>query len=245
MQIPVATDHPSGGRLSVPASCPVAVHAFADRQVVREHLERVQSLQICLRSPSALREAVEELVASSTAKAEEVSRKIRGPLRRTQLTAFADLDLMIATPGQIVALPRAAWLLGALASLAAIRAAYWDATARSRRDGSRRVELFVASVIRCAEIADDRWSMQWRQMVLRRPWLRGSAHDVALVGLESAKPSPPRLTSTCGGVQKTTKHCRWSRSYWSRSRSLPGPRSLSLQSAEHSRPLFRRDSQRE
>ena len=134
----MATDNRYAGPASVPASCPLAVHAFADRQVAREHLDRVHAHQVCLRSSSALSEALEELVAASAAKAEEVSRKIRGPLRSDQLRAFADLDAMMATPGQIVALPRAAWLLGALASLAAVRAAYWDAKARARRDERRR-----------------------------------------------------------------------------------------------------------
>lgn len=184
----MTTDNHSAGPASVPATCPLAVHAFADRQVAREHLERVQALQICLRSPSSLGEALEELVAASAAKAEEVSSKIRGPLRPDQRRAFADLDLMMATPGQIVALPRAAWLLGALASLAAVRAAYADAKARAKRDQWRRAELFVGSLMRHATTADDRWAIQWRQMVLRRPWLGGTAHDVALVGLESAKP---------------------------------------------------------
>jgi len=184
----MTTDNHSAGPASVPATCPLAVHAFADRQVAREHLERVQALQICVRSPSALREALEELVAASAAKAEEVSSKIRGPLRPDQRRAFADLGLMMATPGQIVALPRAAWLLGALASLAAVRAAYADAKARARRDQGRRAELFVCGLMRCAEAADDRWSIQWRQIVLRRPWLRGSSNDVTLRGLESAKP---------------------------------------------------------
>ena len=42
--------------------------------------------------------------------------------------------------------------------------------------------------MRHTEAADDRWSIQWRQIVLRRPWLRGSSNDVTLMGLESAKP---------------------------------------------------------
>ena len=184
----MATDNQSAGFASVPASCPLAVHAFADRQVIREHLERVQALQICLRSPSELKEALEDLVAASAAKAEEVSSKIRGPLRPDQRRAFADLDLMMATPGQIVALPRAAWLLGALASLAAVRAAYADAIARARRHERRRAELFVGSLLRHSEAADDRWSSQWRQIVLRRPWLPGGAYDVAIVELETPKP---------------------------------------------------------
>lgn len=172
---------------SVPATCPVAVYAFAYREVVSEHVERVRRLAGCARTSAKLDHALDDFVSASAAKADEVSAKIRAPLSPRQCRVFEDLDRMSTSPGDLAILPRVFWLLGALAALAAVRASHADARSRCRISRVRCIDLFSQSLQRHLEEAEDRWTVQRRQIASRCPWV-GMAGEVALFGLESTSP---------------------------------------------------------
>jgi hypothetical protein len=172
---------------SVPATCPAAVYAFAYREVVSEHVERVRKLAECGRTPANIDHALEGMVSASAAKADEVSMKIRAPLSPRQLRVYEDLDRMFASPGDLAILPRVFWLLGALAALAAVRASHADARSRSRVSRLRCIDLFSQSLHRHGEDAEERWAIQRRQIEGRHPWF-GVTDKITLVGLESTSP---------------------------------------------------------
>jgi hypothetical protein len=172
---------------SVPATCPAAVYAFAYREVVSEHVERVRKLAECGRTPANIDHALEGVVSASAAKADEVSMKIRAPLSPRQCRVYEDLDRMFTSPDDLAILPRVFWLLGALAALAAVRAAYWDARARSRISHARCIDLFSPTLHQHLAVAEDCWATQRREIESRHP-LVGITGEVALVSLESGSP---------------------------------------------------------
>jgi len=173
--------------VSVPATCPVALHAYADWQVTAEHVESLREVFLCIRPPSSLDRALDELVSASAARADRVAEKIRAPLSQRQLCLFEDLDRMLVSPDDLAKLPRVFWMLGALAAVAAVRAAHWDARSRSQVAGRACVALFSMSLHRHLGAADERWALQRRQIELRHPWV---AHQgkVRLEGLATDRP---------------------------------------------------------
>jgi hypothetical protein len=163
------------------------VHAYAHRQVIAEHVERLQELVVCVRVPSRLDQALADLVAASAARADKVAGKIRAPLSPRLRQVYEDLDRMVASPGDLAIVPRVFWLLGALAALAAVRSAYSDALIRCRVSRVRCIDLFEASLMQHLVMAEDRWAAQRQQMERHHPWV-ASGGNVSLVGLESKNP---------------------------------------------------------
>lgn len=117
----------------------MALYAYGDRQVTAEHMDSLREIFLCMPAPSTADQA---LVASSTARADRVAHKIRAPLSPRQRSLFEDLDRMLTAPDDLARLPRVFWLLGALAALAAVRAAHLDAESRHQIAGRARIELF-------------------------------------------------------------------------------------------------------
>lgn len=171
----------------VPATCPVALHAYGDWQVTAEHVERLHEIVLCIRATSRAERALEELVAASTERAERVAQKIRAPLSPRQRSLFEDLDRMLTAPDDLAKLPRVFWMLGALAALAAVRAAYMDAVSRRQIAGFATIDLFSRSLHRHHTAAEERWSSQRRQIEARYPWIARKG-AVKLEGLEKDRP---------------------------------------------------------
>src|SRR5690606_38703412 len=166
---------------------PVALYAYGDRQVTAEHMDSLREILLCMPEPSTADQALEELVALSTARADRVAHKIRTPLSPRQRSLFEDLDRMLTAPDDLARLPRVFWLLGALAALAAVRAAHMDSVSRHQIAGRARIELFSRSLHQHHEAAEARWSSQRRQIEARYPWI-SSKGSVSLEGLQTERP---------------------------------------------------------
>ena len=135
---------------------------------------------------SGLRCARMILVAGDRASnlSDQISRAISPAQRRT----FVDLDLASIIPDQIASMPRVGWLLGALAGLAAVRAAWGVALvgARDELDGMPAEFRRYLEGYACA--ANQDWKAGCAGVVSRHPWIPPGPTRIELEGLDTDRP---------------------------------------------------------
>lgn len=181
------TQYTSSEHWSIPANHAPSVYAFAELQVLTEHLERVRDARAAFGASPAVEDAVDELVASAVRRAEELTRKIRASATPKVLALFEDLDVARALPDHITFLPRVVWLLGALAALASIRAAAAEADLRAAMGGDR-TEVLAEALQRSIEDARARWDVHADELLRRHPWVRGERVQIELVDIQTVRP---------------------------------------------------------
>lgn len=181
------TQFTSSEHWSIPANHAPSVYSFAELQVLTEHIDRVRAARAAFGHPSSADEAVDQLVASATRRAEDLTRKIRASATPKVLALFEDLEVARALPDHITFLPRVVWLLGALAALASVRAAAAEADLRASI-GTDRVEAFAEALQRAIEDARARWDVHADELLRRHPWVRGERVQIELVDIQTARP---------------------------------------------------------
>lgn len=173
---------------SIPATHPQAVYAFAELQVLTEHLARVEQIDVTSAVASDRREAANALVAIAERRANDLTDRIRKAVKPKILPLFEDLDVARAIPDQIAILPRVVWLLGALAALAAVRAASAEASISAISSGDDWADAFARAIRRSVTDARSRWDTQADELLRRHPWVKGQHVHFELVDLETKHP---------------------------------------------------------
>lgn len=181
------TQFTSSEHWSIPANHAPSVYAFAELQVLTEHVDRVRHARGAFGIPSDARHAVDQIVDSAARRADELTRKIRASATPKVLALFEDLEVARALPDHITFLPRVVWLLGALAALASVRAAAAEADFREAV-GSDRTEAFEDALLRAIEDARARWDVHADELLRRHPWVRGDRVQIELVDIQTPRP---------------------------------------------------------
>ncbi len=172
---------------SIPATHPQAVYAFADLQVISEHLSTIERIREDT-PPFMQAEAIDNVVGAAARRATEVSEKIRKAVKPKMLALFEDLDVVRAMPDQITFMPRVVWLLGALAALASVRATAVAVSVGGVAPGIDRTRALADALRQAATEARSRWDSQADELLRRHPWVRGQHVHFELVDLETPRP---------------------------------------------------------
>jgi hypothetical protein len=191
----VNTQHPKPTKITssehwyIPATHAPAVYAFAELQVLTEHLDRVRAIDA---SPSlndlAKTAALSEVVASAARRADDLTQKIRKSATPKVLELFEDIDVARSLPDRITFLPRVVWLLGALAALASVRSVASQTKVMATPASGVARDGFAVSLRHAIEDARVRWDNQADELLRRHPWVRGQHVQIELVDLETPQP---------------------------------------------------------
>jgi len=191
----VNTQHPKPTKVTssehwyIPATHAPAVYAFAELQVLTEHLDRVLAIDASpLLNGLAKTADLSEVVATAARRADDLTQKIRKSATPKVLELFEDIDVARSLPDRITFLPRVVWLLGALAALAAIRSVAFETKVMATPSSRGTSDAFAVFLRHAVADARVRWDNQADEMLRRHPWVRGQHVQIELVDLETPQP---------------------------------------------------------
>lgn len=172
----------------VPAGCGAAVWAYAYRQMVGEHVDRLGQISDSARRSDAKEQAVAELVQGSAVRADELSVKLWKPLRIDQRHIVGEVELVALLPDEISRKARVQWSLGALAAIGGVRSAFALGRCLAAARQTPLLPTVGQLLLQMSVEAEGRWLAHERRMIGDRPWLEDRAGSVVLKGLATASP---------------------------------------------------------